>query len=455
MDTIQHVTTLAPDSSQAIEKIEPHLVRPEHIDNEFDTLLANVSAPKLGNVIASEQNEFTAQQFSQFYQYIQSHPEAIPAQVLAAIGEVLILDLANEASIRGRTELDVLIKENPHLFLFINTYIDRIGIAFGKRWVADKDINLVVAELKIAQNETKSRPMLKRLWDAACNNDTSVVSSLSEEVETLFAQRLALQTDVTQLTAKKAALESEILRTTQEQQLKLLQEHRSMVSEQIERQDAVAKELRAMQDEISRLQQRKHDEMERHLEQIRQIKEETRSLLSARDLARTEYRQARGESDIMLPSDSEKQRFVAGAELALTKIFSSELSKSTTYWMKNAKQFLYVATLFTEIEQNYIESLPEVIQKCKQMATSDTWKDWNPIFSDVLMGKYTMSSWLEEKRPILLVLNDLKKGDAESASVLWPGRKNAVPYGQFQGMYNQAFEMLFAPMGSTPDVNAT
>jgi len=228
-----------------------------------------------------------------------------------------------------------------------------------------------------------------------------------------------------------------------------------MVSEQIVRQDAVAKELRAMQDEISRLQQRKHDEMERHLEQIRQIKEETRSLLSARDLARTEYRQARGESDIMLPSDSEKQRFVAGAELALTKIFSQSclLSTSVTYWKESAKQFLYLATLFTEIEQKSIESLPEVIQKCKQVATYSIWTDWNPFFSDVLMGKYTMSSWLEEKRPILLVLNDLEKSHPESASVLWPGRKNAVHYEQFQGMYNQALEMLLAPMGSTPDVN--
>ena len=123
MEATQHVTTtIAPSDVRA--DLDPSFVTPEHSENEYDDLLARAKGPEIAQVSAHQQHDFTAQQFSRFYQYIESHPEAIPGPVLAAIGEALILDLANEASIRGRGQLDMFIKDNPQVFLFINTYID-------------------------------------------------------------------------------------------------------------------------------------------------------------------------------------------------------------------------------------------------------------------------------------------------------------------------------------------
>jgi hypothetical protein len=155
---------------------------------------------------ADTSNLISEEMIEKVVEHLKDNPDAVPGELLQILGEHLVLDMANEASIRGRSELDELIAKNPEKFLFLNTWIDTIGQKFGKRWVPDKGINQAILEHKLEQVKARNRPLHRRLIDAVRNTEPTISTSITERVEALHAQRIALEGQITVLRAESEAL---------------------------------------------------------------------------------------------------------------------------------------------------------------------------------------------------------------------------------------------------------
>ena len=121
--------------------------------DEFDALILNASRDSRDSPDSKHENDdailshLSEEAIADVVAYLTA-PELASPKLIAAIGELITLDAANEASVRSRAELEQLFRSEPQKYLFLHAFIDRIGIITGRRWVVDKDIHQAVAEAR-------------------------------------------------------------------------------------------------------------------------------------------------------------------------------------------------------------------------------------------------------------------------------------------------------------------
>ena len=322
----------------------------------------------LSDDAAPDPGKLPLDQLDRFFQYIAEHPEAIPPRVLTAIGESIVVSLANEASVLGRTEFDQFIKENPHYFLFMRNYADRVGIMCGMRFVPDADLHRAVAEALHDRYARAARPLPRRLWEAYTNKEAG--TPISEEVEALYGERMKLQDEVRKLEAKLSQLEAEIdrqrisfrqetRRVSEEQQLRLLKGHRETVETQIARQCQMADELQKAQTMLMDLRRQQSVEVEGHRDRIAALKRQIRELQAERTDAASSSQ--RNEPEWL----QENQAFLDGSKILIFSL----ISEVTSYFARTKLiDTTYACPLITRL----FDSLAEVEERCGPAAMSRT-----------------------------------------------------------------------------------
>lgn len=298
----------------------------------------------------SERSYFTKQEVAAVLRFVKEHPELFTPDFLEHVGVSVVTNAANQASVLSSSEFKEYLEQNPGLAIFLDIFIDRIGIVQGRRWVPDRDIREAIQMAKLHDYEEKARGKLSRIIDIALGKDKLVITALAERLESMYAETLALERGITKLKATHGQLgqqieeESKELRKKEEEEIEALREEKlRLKAENIEIKEETSSNRIRYEQEKSRhqleLEEQKIADRKLYAQEIQVHENHIAALLAEiKDLELTAH-ERRSESGKEL--NTERYRIKEGQELR--RVLQRCFLRSTLHAQKS-----YTISFFNE-----------------------------------------------------------------------------------------------------------